>query len=146
MRILFAVDESESAIEAASVLGQLAPPDHLHILHVVNIAKYLHPSVPFPVATNYYDRVQEVLARDGQDLLKEVRAYLWDAYKDIAPSTRIDTSLEIGSPAAKIIEAVHKHNPDLLVLGSRGLGKLQEWVVDSVSHKVAVKHIVRSSL
>ena len=76
MRILFAVDESESAIEAASVLGQLAPPDHLYILHVVNIAKYLHPSVPLPVATNYYDRVQEVLARDGQDLLKEVRAYL----------------------------------------------------------------------
>ncbi len=137
MRILFAVDESESAIKAASVLRQFTPPDHLHVLHVVNIAQYLHPSVPFPVATNYYDRLQEALVRDGQVLLKQVHGYLADAFKDIAPSTRVDTSLEIGSPAAKIIEAVRKHKPDLLVLGSRGLGKLQEWVVDSVSHKVA---------
>ena len=136
MRILFAVDESESAMKAASVLRQIAPPDHLHILHVVNIAQYQHPLVHVALATNYYDRLQETLVRNGENLLKEVSAYLADAFKDIAPSTRLDASLEIGSPAAKIIEGVRKHKPDLLVLGSRGLGKLQEWVADSVSHKV----------
>jgi nucleotide-binding universal stress UspA family protein len=137
MRILFAVDESESAMQAAAVLRQFAPPNHLHVLHVVSIAPYLHASVPFPVATNYYDRLQENLVQNGQVLLKEVRAYFADAFKDSGTSMHLDTSLEIGSPVGKIIEAARKLDPDLLVLGSRGLGKLQEWVVDSVSYKVA---------
>jgi nucleotide-binding universal stress UspA family protein len=44
-----------------------------------------------------------------------------------------------GEPGPAIVEYVNKSNADIVVIGSRGLNKLQEFVLGSVSHKVA-KH------
>lgn len=42
-----------------------------------------------------------------------------------------------GEPGPAIIEYVNEREVDLVVIGSRGLNKLQEMVLGSVSHKVA---------
>ncbi|WP_456277022.1 universal stress protein [Bacillus sp. AK128] len=44
-----------------------------------------------------------------------------------------------GEPGPAIVEYVNKSNTDIVVIGSRGLNTLQEFVLGSVSHKVA-KH------
>ena len=41
-----------------------------------------------------------------------------------------------GEPGPSIVEYANKENVDLVVIGSRGLNKLQEMVLGSVSHKV----------
>lgn len=42
-----------------------------------------------------------------------------------------------GEPAPTIIKHANENDFDMLVIGSRGLNKLQEMVLGSVSHKVA---------
>jgi nucleotide-binding universal stress UspA family protein len=44
-----------------------------------------------------------------------------------------------GEPGPAIVEYINKYKADVVVIGSRGLNKLQEFVLGSVSHKVA-KH------
>ena len=41
-----------------------------------------------------------------------------------------------GDPASMILEVADKEQPDLLVMGSRGLGGIQRLLIGSVSHKV----------
>jgi nucleotide-binding universal stress UspA family protein len=131
MRILFAVDDSQSARTAATALARFAPPDHLRMLHVVDVARYQHPSMPPMIPPDYYVRMQDLLARAGQLLLNEIKATL--PFEFIK---QIETAVEVGRPADTILEAVAKHHPDLLVLGSRGLDTLQEWFVGGVSYRV----------
>ena len=50
--------------------------------------------------------------------------------------TAIKTALKDGDPATAIIETAGKERPDLLVMGSRGLGGIQG-LLGSVSHKVS---------
>ncbi len=131
MRVLFAVDDSTSARVAASALSQFAPPDHLRLLHVVDVARYQHPSMPPLIPPDYYVRMQDLLTKAGHLLLNEVKAAL-----PFEPR-RVETEVEVGRPAETILEATARHHPDLLVLGSRGLDTLQEWFVGGVSYKVA---------
>lgn len=42
-----------------------------------------------------------------------------------------------GEPGPTIVKYVNDNNIDLVVIGSRGLNRLQEFVLGSVSHKVA---------
>lgn len=45
--------------------------------------------------------------------------------------------LQAGDPGPTIVEFANRTNPDVCVIGSRGLNTLQEMVLGSVSHKVA---------
>lgn len=42
-----------------------------------------------------------------------------------------------GDPGPAIVEYANNHHADIIVIGSRGLSGLQEFVLGSVSHKVA---------
>ncbi|MEW8986006.1 MAG: universal stress protein [Bacillus sp. (in: firmicutes)] len=42
-----------------------------------------------------------------------------------------------GDPGPAIVEYANSHHADIIVIGSRGLSGLQEFVLGSVSHKVA---------
>ena len=44
--------------------------------------------------------------------------------------------IEVGDPAAAILEVAKGRKADLIVMGSRGLGDLQGLLLGSVSHKV----------
>jgi len=45
--------------------------------------------------------------------------------------------VEVGDPASAIIAVATAEKPDMLVMGSRGLGDIQGLLMGSVSHKVA---------
>lgn len=44
-----------------------------------------------------------------------------------------------GAPAEVILDYAKKHNNDVIIIGSRGLGGIREFVLGSVSHNV-VQH------
>ena len=48
----------------------------------------------------------------------------------------IETVVEEGNPAARIIDCAKRENVDLIVLGSRGLSDRKGLLLGSVSHKV----------
>jgi nucleotide-binding universal stress UspA family protein len=129
--MLLAVDDSKSARVAASVMKVMQPPVHLLVLHVVDVARYQHPSMPPRLSRDYYGRVRDCLVDLAYHLLEEIKASLPQDLKSI------ETSVVVGDPVKTILETAKRYNPDLLVLGSRDLGYVQEWLVGSVSYHVA---------
>ena len=56
--------------------------------------------------------------------------------KEEKPFLKMSTKLENGDPAKKIVEAAKRGNFDIIVMGSRGLGR-RDYALGSVSSKVA---------
>jgi nucleotide-binding universal stress UspA family protein len=131
MQLLLAVDDSDSARVAVSFVSKLKPPDRLLLLHVVDVARHQHPSIPSGISKSYFVRLEGSLVRSGKQLLNKMKS----AFPSDFPA--VETAVLVGSPAKTILEMVEKRNPDLLVLGSRGLDRLQQWVLGSVSYEVA---------
>jgi nucleotide-binding universal stress UspA family protein len=59
--------------------------------------------------------------------------------ENMAKEAGIDYEVHIlnGDPGPTIVEYANKNNADVVIIGSRGLNVLQEFVLGSVSHKVA---------
>ena len=56
------------------------------------------------------------------------------------PEVKMDIRIEEGRPAHVIIEVAEKENSDLIVVGHRGYGLVEGWILGSVT-----KEIVNSS-
>jgi len=48
----------------------------------------------------------------------------------------VETAVEIGDPARKIVAVAQDRKVDMIVMGTRGLGDWKSLLLDSVSHKV----------
>lgn len=49
---------------------------------------------------------------------------------------RVRAFVKVGQPARTIVGFAREHNADLIVIGSRGLGSMERYLLGSVSHKV----------
>ncbi|MEX2103781.1 MAG: universal stress protein, partial [Bacilli bacterium] len=57
--------------------------------------------------------------------------------KATSAGVKFETIILQGEPGPVIVKYANENEVDLIVLGSRGLNALQEFVLGSVSHKVA---------
>ena len=115
-----------------------------HALKAIQEAKKLR--VGFPDATITVLEVLEVSKAKAQtlDLSKSSEERKAARIKEVREQAKglLDDCLItvlIGDPATEIIHYAKKDEYDLLIIGSRGLNMLQEFVMGSVSHKV-MKH------
>ncbi|MNC43800.1 Stress response protein NhaX [compost metagenome] len=132
--ILLAYDGSKAstkAFEHAVSLAKLSPGTKLHIVHVyafprLYIGEALAP-IPASVNKEVYDFAVET-SEKAEQLLKE---------------SGVEGSVELiqGGAAETILDYAKTHHCDLIVIGSRGLGGIKEFVLGSVSHNV-VQHSV----
>ncbi len=124
-RILLAVDGSDHALHAAKVAADLARcmKAELRILVVYPpIPPYLGEPNLQQAINSRLDEAQAILQR-AVDAVGEI------------PS-EIHTELIEGDAAEAIIEVVKTRNSDLIVMGSRGLGRLAGLLLGSTSQKV----------
>jgi nucleotide-binding universal stress UspA family protein len=122
MRVVLAYDGSDGAKRALAVVLELAGPEDA--VTVVGVAEGIplfgHAgSLPTPEQEGECER-----------RLAEAAAEL--AAKGI-PHT---TASRSGDPATAILEIAEQEDPDLVVLGTRGLSTAERWLVGSVSTKV----------
>src|SRR5690625_2669789 len=124
--ILLASDGSEYAIRAsekAIYLAEINPESKITILYVVDGATSKGD------ATHVYS---------ASDLDKSRRAKLEITERKLkAAGVNYEIQILNGDPAVTIIEFANEEKVDLCVIGSRGLNRLQEMVLGSVSHQVA---------
>lgn len=126
-KILLAVDGSDFALDAAKVAGNLSRAAKSASLRVLTV----------------YDSVPGYLQEGAQqDLIaahmKECESILKAALKRIGDIPgEIETDILSGSPAEKIIEVAIQGKYDLVVMGSRGKGRLMGLLLGSHIHKVA---------
>ncbi|HKM80498.1 MAG TPA: universal stress protein [Candidatus Acidoferrum sp.] len=129
-RILIAVDESAVAAHAVGVGIELAKMlnAELAFIHVVDTS-FSHgaPKIEIPA--------DHLIARAEQ----EARILLSAFRQRAGTSPAALEFLEIGKPAAKIVEGAKSWPADLIVIGSHGRGGLQRLLLGSVAESV-VRH------
>lgn len=124
--ILLAVDGSEHALHAARVASNLANVMKSQTLRIV----FAYDPIPVHLGEPYLqDAINARLNEAEQIVQKAVQAVG-------AVSAEIHTELIEGNPAEVIIEVAQTNNSNVIVMGSRGLGKLAGLLLGSTSQKV----------
>ncbi|GGG04013.1 universal stress protein [Paenibacillus aceti] len=131
-RIVAAYDGSKAgtkALEKAIELTKLNRNATLVVLHVFDFPRFYvadgFAPVPASVNEEFYDLAEKTV--------EEAKKRIEEA------GVNATVELVQGAPAEVILEYTKKHNNDLIVIGSRGLGGIREFVLGSVSHNV-VQH------
>lgn len=126
-RILVAVDGSEHGVRAARVAGRLARAlgAHLSILTVFRAPSRELGEPRFTKAMNKMLDDAHDLAEQAGDAVRE----------EDGPEPEIQC-LD-GEPAATIIRHAREAQADMIVVGTRGRGRIQAAVLGSVSQEVA---------
>ncbi len=130
-RILVPYDGSEQAQQA---VRQAA-----HIARLQGAVLMLLSVVDLNAEVAAFERVSMggyVPAELKEGAYKELTKILREVPEDI----RVNSMVEIGSPAEVIVETADDEGYDLVVMGSRGLGRLQGFLMGSVSQYV-LQHV-----
>jgi nucleotide-binding universal stress UspA family protein len=125
-KILLATDGSEHskrATENALHIGNCSPDSKVDIVYVID-----HDKVKSDVLSNW--NTAEIDDK-YKSRLKDIEKMAEDS------NVAYDTKILHGDPGPAIVEFANKNKFDVIVIGSRGLNGLQEFVLGSVSHKVA---------
>ncbi|PLR95296.1 universal stress protein [Bacillus sp. T33-2] len=125
-KILLATDGSEHskrAAENAINIAKSSPGSKIEVVYVVDPDK-----VKSDVLKNW----------NAADLRDQRKGRMKDVER-MAQQSGVSYEIIIlhGEPGPEIVEYANKNHIDIVVIGSRGLNVLQEFVLGSVSHKVA---------
>lgn len=124
-KILLAVDGSEHALRAAKLAGDLARSMKSKDLRIV---------VAFDSIPSYLGEPNLESAIEAR--MKEARGILQNAQEAVGKvPAQIHTELIEGSPAEAITEVAKTRESDVIVMGSRGLGRFGA-LLGSTSQKV----------
>lgn len=125
-KILLAVDGSEHGLHAAKMAGDLARNMKSENLRIV---------VAFSHIPAYLGEPNMQLAIDAR--LKESEKIIQTAVEAVGQiQGEIHTELIEGSPAEAIISVAQTRKSDVIVMGSRGMGKLGGLLLGSTSQNV----------
>ncbi|HET6598092.1 MAG TPA: universal stress protein [Anaerolineales bacterium] len=124
--ILLAVDGSEHSLHAARVASDLAQAMKAQTLRIVVAFE------PIPVHLGEPFMQETINARLG-----EAEAIAQKAVETVGTiSAAIQTETLEGNPAEVILDIANAQNSNVIVMGSRGLGKLAGLLLGSTSQKV----------
>jgi len=136
-RVIVGVDGSEESRLAARFAARMLPEDRtLLLLHALNSPSGVVPTVDPVIAGAYYQAVEQQIATEQ----KEGARMLETLGEDIAVGGHnVDTLLTIGNPAAELIRVAEEQKAGLIVVGARGLTRVDRFLLGSVSERV-VRH------
>jgi len=132
--ILVATDASPVSNRAVDMAANLAAHHNarLHILHVVR-------DMQLPPSVKRMAEVEKIVG-ERDDVLLYVASKILDDAETRARrrgATDIERSVGRGDPAGAIVAQAKRRKVELVVLGTRGLGKVKGMLMGSVSRKVA---------
>jgi nucleotide-binding universal stress UspA family protein len=130
--ILVATDGSDHALQAARIAAEIAQKfgSKVTLLSVYDppaFAPAILPSIEPAIAPDAVMRLGEEVQEAVERRTGEVFEQAGVAYTPIR---------EVGRPVAMIIEVAQREKADLIVMGSRGLGGVESFLLGSVSDRV----------
>jgi nucleotide-binding universal stress UspA family protein len=132
-KILVATDASAASNRALKMAAYLAAQHEaeLLIVHVIRDMQ-LPPEIrEVPELESFNHTREDILRRIAESTLKGAKVI---AEKEGAK--KIQSAIGSGDPATSIIGFAKRRNIDLIVIGTRGLGKIKGTLLGSVSRKV----------
>lgn len=133
MKILLAVDGSKYGEAAAKELARRPWPagTQVRVLSVAHGALLIADPV-LALAASHVETLKEDERRAAHDV-----ARIAGEIAKQAPALNVSTEVLEGSPKKQIVEAAERWGADLIVLGSRGHGPTQRFLLGSVAQAVA---------
>ncbi len=119
-------DNSKRALKHAVELAKAFGAE-VTLVYVANIISAISSFDQTPISGGY---VSEQIAADMEETGKEVLKEFMDEVPD---TVSVKTVFEVGSPGPAILAVAKKHDTDLIVMGSRGLGPFKGIFMGSVS-------------
>jgi nucleotide-binding universal stress UspA family protein len=116
--IEFAADWAKHHDGELLLLHVPEPPVGDEVMVMGGASIYMHAT---PEELN---KAGESIVKAGSELAKELGC------------KKVETLVEIGDPARKIVAMAEERNVDMIVMGTRGLGDWKSLLLGSVSHKV----------
>jgi nucleotide-binding universal stress UspA family protein len=130
--IVVCSDGSDNALRAARMAAEIATRFDADIV-LLNVFDPAFATVPFvgapeaapsaEISLRYAEEAQKIIAERTGKVIQEVGA-------------RYKSRCEFGHPVDKIVSVAEEEQADLIVLGSRGLGGFQRFLLGSVSDGV----------
>jgi nucleotide-binding universal stress UspA family protein len=122
---------------ACDDLGKLAQTEHVGS----GAPSTLHPNIAQVPGwlDDAFGKVEG--AASMREVLETLGAQVLDRAEVLANekgAENVSRVIEDGDPASHLLDIADRENADLIVVGSRGLGRLRELLIGSVSHKVAM--------
>lgn len=135
-KILVGVDGSESALQAVGVAASLAEAfdGRLVLVHVVQVSAIAEQALKISATAHLSESPKGIMERLSQDVLDGARER---ARKAGLTDKQISTATVDGDQARELIKAAKRKKVDLIVVGSRGRGRLEGLLIGSVSQKVS---------
>ena len=137
-RILVATDASAASNRALEMAVQFAGQNNAELLlvHVIRDMQIPFeikeiPELEFNKFEAFNDAREEVMRKIAETVLKTARQKAQNA-----GAIKIETAIGTGDPANCILDFAKRREVDMIVLGTRGLGKLKGTILGSVSRKV----------
>lgn len=138
-KILVATDSSAASNRAVEMAAQMAEQydAELHIIHVIRDMQ-----IPFEIKEipelephaleSFHNAREEVMRKIAESVLRLAKEKAGKV-----SAGKIQTVIGAGDPATSILDLARRQNVDLIVIGTRGLGKLKGQIMGSVSRKVS---------
>ena len=130
MKVLLAVDGSEYSSLATQAVNSLSSLTHLTVIHVLDLPQLAFSMLGPEMARDIAGTAQRALKEEGEHILARTETLL----SDIPYPTQL--RLEEGTPSELIRSVAQEEQCDLILMGSRGIGQVQELLLGSVSHRV----------
>ena len=125
--ILVAVDGSEHAAQALRTAAQLAQEEHARLTVVTAV-----PSAPALAQMS----AAGVALTEVADLLGEAGKHIRAQVDELPPDISVQSIVVRGQPVEVLLERLREGHHDLLVMGTRGLGRMSSALLGSVSQAV----------
>lgn len=134
-RILVPIDGSPASLKSAEYAADFLRrncAEKVTLLHVALNPQetihlegfYIHPDLP---------HLQDELIKKVEEVANQI---LDQARTRFEPDMNVDTIIQYGPPAETICDMAQSGHYDLIIIGNRGLNKLQRLLLGSISGKV----------
>lgn len=137
-RILVATDASAASNRAVKMAAQLSSQydAELIIMHVIRDMQIPFeikeiPELESDTIESFASAREEIMRKIAETVLKDARQRA-----EKAGAVNVQTTIGTGDPATSILGAARRRKVDLIVIGTRGLGKLKGQILGSVSRKI----------
>ncbi len=131
MKILLAVDKSRQAKEAARSVRDCFPGSEIELVHVLDIEAAPHSHLSAALIDDEHRKIRSRLWGDANRFLPKFVTLF------ARMSRKVRVLVGEGHASDLILQMASASPPDLIVLGSRGLSKMQALVLGAVSYRVA---------
>jgi len=130
MKVLLAIDGSDQSLDAVRAVECLSPAHPLTVLYVLNLPRLAYPTLGPNLDKELSMTVEEAMKEEGASFTNRAASLLPPHH-----GTTENRMVE-GKPAETILAVAEEIHADMIVMGARGVGQLQEHVIGSVSYRV----------